>query len=125
LESLNNGWTGSVYLTAQNTCEGNIMDQDKQKQEISIIGRLFSMQTLLLVMGIFSLVSGIMTGEVIQLFWGGMIICGSILLYFVRKKDWKKHWEEQEMIAQRYQQRQQEEKERKEEERKERDAGQN
>lgn len=101
------------------------MDQDKQKQEISIIGRLFSMQTLLLVMGIFSLISGIMTGEVIQLFWGGMIICGSVLLYFVRKKDWKKHWEEQEMIAQRYRQRELEEQEKKERERKEQDAGKN
>jgi amino acid permease len=98
------------------------MDKDKEKQEVSIIGRLLSMQTLLLVMGIFSLVSGIITGEVIQLFWGIMIICGSVLLYFVRKKDWKKHWEEQEMIAERYRQRQQEVKEQKEQERKEPDA---
>lgn len=88
------------------------MDKDKEKQEISIIGRLLSMQTLLLVMGIFSLVSGIVTGEVIQLFWGVMIICGSVVLYFVRKKDWKKHWEEQERIAELYRQKEQERKER-------------
>lgn len=97
------------------------MDKDKQKQEISVIGRLFSLQTLLLIMGIFSLVSGIVTGEVIQLFWGGMIICGSVLLYFVRKKDWKAHWEEQERIAELYRQREQERKEQ-EKERKEQDA---
>jgi hypothetical protein len=27
-----------------------------------------------------------------------MIIGGSVILYFVKKKDWKKHWEEQERI---------------------------
>jgi hypothetical protein len=27
-----------------------------------------------------------------------MIICGSVALHFVRKKDWKKHWEEQEAM---------------------------
>lgn len=54
------------------------------------------METLILLAGLFSLGSGYYTGEAMQYFWGGMIICGSIALHFVRKKDWKKHWEEQE-----------------------------
>lgn len=85
------------------------MDKDKEKQEISIIGRLFSMHTLLVVMGIFCLASGIVTRELIQIFWGLMILAGSILLYFVRKKDWKKHWEEQERIAELYRQKKEQE----------------
>lgn len=53
------------------------------------------METLILLAGLFSLGSGYYTGEAMQYFWGGMIICGSVALHFVRKKDWKKHWEEQ------------------------------
>lgn len=87
------------------------MDKDKEKQEISVIGRLFSIEALLLLMGIASLVSGIVTGEVIQLFWGGLIIAGSVILYFVKKKDWKKHWEEQEQFKQLYEQKMRERKE--------------
>ena len=71
---------------------------EKEKQEISLIGRIFCMEALILLMGFISLGSGIYTGEAIQLFWGGMIITGAIVLHFVRKKDWKKHWEEQEKI---------------------------
>jgi uncharacterized membrane protein HdeD (DUF308 family) len=72
------------------------MDGNKEKQEISIIGRLFSLEALLLLMGLLSLISGIATGQVMSIFWGVMIIGGSIILHFVRKKDWKKHWEEME-----------------------------
>ncbi|RNC71418.1 MAG: hypothetical protein ED859_04510 [Desulfuromonadales bacterium] len=85
---------------------------DKEKQEISLIGRLLSMEVLLCLMGVASLVSGIITGEVMQLFWGGMIIVGSIVLHFVRKRDWKKHWEEQEAMRLRYEERLKAEKER-------------
>jgi len=31
-----------------------------------------------------------------------MIIGGSVALHFVRKKDWKKHWEEQEELKRIY-----------------------
>lgn len=87
------------------------MDSSKEKQEISVIGRLLSIEVFLLLMGIASLVSGIVTGEAIQLFWGVMIIGGSVILYLVKKKDWKKHWEEQERLRERYQQKKQEGKE--------------
>ena len=86
------------------------MDKDKEKQEISVIGRLLSIETLLFLMGIASLVSGIVTGASIQLFWGGLILTGSVALHFVRKKDWKKHWEEQEQFKQLYEQRERERK---------------
>jgi len=78
------------------------MDINKEKQELSVIGRLFSIEALLVIMGIVCLGSGIVTGEVMQLFWGVMIIGGSVVLYFVKRKDWKKHWEEQERMQQAY-----------------------
>jgi hypothetical protein len=36
-----------------------------------------------------------------SIFFGVFILCGAVALYFVKKKDWKKHWEEQEAIRQR------------------------
>lgn len=87
------------------------MDKDKQKQEVSLIGRLFSMEALLILMGLFSLGSGIYAGKPIQIFWGVMIIVGSIALYFVRKKDWKKHWEEQEELRRLYEERERQKRE--------------
>lgn len=60
------------------------------------------METLIFLTGFFILGSGIYRGEEMQYFFGGMIICGSIALHFVRKKDWKKHWEEQEATQRRY-----------------------
>jgi hypothetical protein len=87
------------------------MDKDKAKQEISLIGRLISIEALLLLMGLFSLGSGIYTGEMTQLFWGVMIGGGAVILYFVRKKDWKKHWEEQEQFKQAMEERRRQEQE--------------
>lgn len=94
------------------------MNKDKEKQEISVIGRLLSVETLLFIMGVASLASGIYTGAVMQLFWGAMIIGGAVVLHFVRKKDWKKHWEEQELLQQAYLERIKREQEKKEQERK-------
>ncbi len=83
---------------------------EKEKQEISLVGRLFSLEALLLLMGLFSLGSGIYTGELTQLFWGVMILVGGVVLHFVRKKDWKKHWAEEEARRQTLQERQKEKK---------------
>jgi len=88
---------------------------EKEKQEISLIGRLFSMEALLILMGLFSFASGIYTGELTQLFWGVMILAGAVILHFVRKKDWKKHWAEEEARQQALRERQQREKENKSE----------
>lgn len=70
------------------------MDSNKQKQEISLVGRILSMEALLLVMGIASLVYGIANGIGVNIFFGVVIIPGVFFLAKVRKKDWKKHWEE-------------------------------
>jgi len=75
---------------------------DTEKQEKSLFQKIFAMETLLFCVGVFSLGSGFYTGEPMQYFFGGMIIFGSIALHFVRKKDWKKHWEEQEELQRRY-----------------------
>ncbi len=76
------------------------MDKDKEKQEISLIGRLFSIEAFLILMGIVSLGYGIVNGTSINIFWGVMILGGSVVLHFVRKRDWKSHWEEQERLKQ-------------------------
>lgn len=62
------------------------MDSDKEKQEISLIGRIFSLEVMLIVMGIFSLASGIHYGKGMQIFLGLAIIAGTILLLFLRKR---------------------------------------
>ena len=62
------------------------MDKEKERQEISLIGRIFSLEALLIVMGLLSLISGIVRMQRTQIFWGLIIISGSILLLFVRKK---------------------------------------
>ena len=88
------------------------MDKDKEKVEISLIGRLFSLEALILVMGLASLVLGLISGKLVQIFWGVTIITGSVVLHFVRKKDWKKHWEEQERQNELYRLKEEQRKER-------------
>lgn len=68
----------------------------EKKKNTSLISRIFSIETLLILTGLFLFVSGIYREEYMQLFWGAMIITGAIVLNLVRKKDWPKHWEEQE-----------------------------
>jgi len=75
---------------------------EKETQEISLIGRIFCLEAVILLMGFASLVSWFYTRELTQLFWGIMITTGAVILHFVRKKDWKKHWEEQEKMKQVY-----------------------
>jgi hypothetical protein len=71
------------------------------------------METFIFLVGIMLIGSGFYTGEPMQFFFGGMIILGSVALHFVRKKDWKKHWEEQEMLQRKYEARLRQEKEKK------------
>jgi hypothetical protein len=72
------------------------MDNDKQRQEVSLIGRILSIEMLLLVMGVASLIYGIVNGAVMNIFWGVVIVPGVFVLIKVRKKDWTKHWQEME-----------------------------
>jgi hypothetical protein len=62
------------------------MNKDKQKQEIPVIGRLFSLEALLVIMGLLSLVSGILIGDPVRLLLGVVILGGLALLIFARKK---------------------------------------
>lgn len=71
-------------------------DPNKEIQESSLIGRILSMEALLLLMGVASLVYGIVNSMTMNIFWGIVIIPGVFLLHKVRKKDWAKHWEEME-----------------------------
>lgn len=71
-------------------------DPNKEIQESSLIGRILSMEALLMLMGIASLVYGIVNSMPMNIFWGVIIIPGVFLLHKVRKKDWAKHWEEME-----------------------------
>lgn len=75
---------------------------DNETQKKSLIQKIISMETMILLVGLFILGSGIYRSEPMQYFFGGMIISGSVVLHFVRKKDWKKHWEEQEAMQKRY-----------------------
>jgi hypothetical protein len=62
------------------------MDRDKQKQEISLIGRLFSLEALLILMGFLSLVSGIITRDLLRLSLGVVILGGTLLAIIFRHK---------------------------------------
>jgi hypothetical protein len=62
------------------------MDKDKEKQEISLIGRLFSLEVLLILMGLFTLVAGLIYVQMAKIIWGALIIGVSLLLPFIRKK---------------------------------------
>ena len=67
----------------------NCMDKNKEKQEISLIGRLFSLEVLLILMGLFTLMYGINYGQMARILWGAIIIGVSLLLPIVRRKVWK------------------------------------
>jgi hypothetical protein len=76
-------------------------DENKQREESSLIGRILSMEALLLLMGVASLIYGIVNGEAMNIFWGVVIIPGVFILMKVRRKDWQKHWAEMEAEQQR------------------------
>ncbi|HWI40791.1 MAG TPA: hypothetical protein VNX25_04830 [Verrucomicrobiae bacterium] len=70
----------------------------QEKKDVSFIGRLISLETFIVVAGAASLIYGFYTGAVVSVFYGVIILVGAVVLGFVRKKDWKKHWEEQERM---------------------------
>jgi uncharacterized membrane protein HdeD (DUF308 family) len=73
--------------------------ENEAKSSGSLASRVLCKELLILLVGLVILGSGFYTGEAMQYFWGGTIITGAVALYFVRKKDWKQHWEEQERLA--------------------------
>ncbi|HIJ81299.1 MAG TPA: hypothetical protein HPP76_06295 [Desulfuromonadales bacterium] len=74
------------------------MTQDEVvKPEKSLIGKIFSMETLILLAGCFLLWYGFTDDtEGMGIFWGVTILIGYVLLKMVRKKDWAKHFAEME-----------------------------
>ncbi len=62
------------------------MDKDKEKQEISVLGRLFSLEALLVIMGLVSLVSGIVRRDTTGLLVGLLILGGLLLFIIIRKR---------------------------------------
>ncbi len=71
-------------------------DTQNEIQKASLIGRILSMEAFLLLMGIASLVYGIVNDMIMNIFWGIVIIPGVFVLHKVRKTDWTKHWQEME-----------------------------
>lgn len=69
-------------------------DGAKELQEASLVGRILSLEAVLLLMGVVSLIYGVATGAAMNIFWGVVIVPGVFVLHKVRKKDWKKHWAE-------------------------------
>jgi hypothetical protein len=66
----------------------------KERQEISLVGRILSLETMLLMMGVASLIYGIVKGVETSILWGIVIIPGVFILMKVRRKDWQKHWQD-------------------------------
>ena len=70
-----------------------------EKPRKSLLARIVSLEGAMAAFGLFSLVIGLWEGEVLQIFWGVMILTGLCVLILVRRRDWKKHWEEMEAIS--------------------------
>jgi hypothetical protein len=62
------------------------MDKDKEREEISLIGRIFSLEALLVVMGLLSLIAGIIRVQRTQIILGAAVIACSMLILILRKK---------------------------------------
>ena len=69
---------------------------DKPKR--SLLARILSLEVTMAAFGLYSMVAGFMEGEVLQIFWGVIILAGLCILIAVRRRDWKKHWEGMESV---------------------------
>ena len=80
------------------------MPSVSEKPKKSLLARMISMEGAMAAFGLYSLVSGLVITTdkeeaTTQIFWGILILCGLGLLVAVRRRDWKKHWEEMEAIS--------------------------
>ena len=88
------------------------MEAKVAKQNKSLSRRIFSAETFIFCMGIGSIVYGLINGfKVMQIFFGICILGGSVMLHFVRKKDWDAHWAELDRVRQAHELRMKEESE--------------
>jgi hypothetical protein len=75
------------------------MTSTAEKPKRSLLARVISLEGAMAVFGLYSLYSGLVVGETLQIFWGVMILGGLCILIAVRRRDWKKHWAEVEAEA--------------------------
>jgi uncharacterized membrane-anchored protein len=66
------------------------MDKEKEKEEISLIGRLFSLEAMLILMGLLTILSGIIYMQWVRVILGLVILSACFLLLFMRKYIWEK-----------------------------------
>ena len=64
-----------------------------------LLARIISLEGAMAAFGIYSLFTGLRDGQELHIFWGAMILVGLCSLIAVRRRDWKKHWEEMEAIS--------------------------
>jgi hypothetical protein len=56
------------------------MRGNKEHQEICVVGRLFSLEALVFVMGVVSLVYGLLTGRLASIVVGALVLVVALLL---------------------------------------------
>lgn len=54
--------------------------------------RIFSLEGGILAFSLYALTTGILRGDLMSIFWGGITALGLVALYFIRQKDWAAHW---------------------------------
>jgi hypothetical protein len=62
------------------------MQRDKENLEISVLGRLVSLEALLFLMGVASLLFGLVTGGIINIVIGVIILTAAVML----ARKWKR-----------------------------------
>ncbi|HJV36819.1 hypothetical protein [Geomonas sp.] len=62
------------------------MQGDKEKLEISVLGRLASLEALVFLMGVASLVFGLVTGSLINILIGVIIVTAGVMLAWKWKR---------------------------------------
>ena len=63
-----------------------------------LLARIISLEGAMAAFGLYSLVTGLLDGQDLQIFWGVIILAGIGILIVVRRRDWQKHWEEMESV---------------------------
>jgi hypothetical protein len=90
------------------------MEAQGKAPEKSLLRQIFRTETAIFCVGIACIVYGLLNGlNVMPIFFGICIVGGSVMLHFVRKKDWDAHWSEHDRIRQAHEQRMLDEQEKK------------
>jgi len=88
------------------------MEAKEKAPETSLLRQIFRTETAIFCVGIGCMVYGVADGiRVMPLFFGLCIVGGSVMLHFVRKKDWDAHWADMDRIRKEHELRMSEEQE--------------